>query len=151
MCSGFEPKSLQEYNNGNWTQGCVRSVPLTCSSERNNTTAGGAGAGAGGGDGFTAIRGVKLPDFAVWRSLVGDANSCEKACLDNCSCGAYSYSTGSCLTWGQELVDIFQFPAGSEGAKYDLYVKVPSSLLGESLIYILPKFRTPSVYEKISF
>uniref|UniRef100_A0A0E0LM08 Receptor-like serine/threonine-protein kinase n=1 Tax=Oryza punctata TaxID=4537 RepID=A0A0E0LM08_ORYPU len=123
---GFEPKSSAEYNNGNWTQGCVRSLPLTCS-EKNATAA-----AAAGGDGFAVMQGVKLPDFAVWGSIVADANSCRKLCMDNCSCGAYSFSTGSCLTWGQELVDIYQFPTGIEGAKYDLYVKVPSSLLDKS-------------------
>uniref|UniRef100_A0A0D9X056 Receptor-like serine/threonine-protein kinase n=1 Tax=Leersia perrieri TaxID=77586 RepID=A0A0D9X056_9ORYZ len=127
ICSclkGFEPKSAAEYNNGNWSQGCVRSLPLTCS-ER-NTTAGAVAAGGGGGDdGFTVIKGVKLPDFAVWGSIVSDLDSCRKACLANCSCGAYSFSIGSCLTWGQDLVDIYRFP---NGGAYDLYVKVPPSL-----------------------
>ncbi|XP_006657817.2 G-type lectin S-receptor-like serine/threonine-protein kinase B120 [Oryza brachyantha] len=115
---GFTPKSEAEYNSGNWTQGCVRSAPLTCSGGGNVT----------GGDGFAVVQGVKLPDFAVWGSVAGDANACKKLCLDNCSCGAYSYSINSCLTWGQELVDVYHFPSSS-GVLYELYVKVPSSLL----------------------
>uniref|UniRef100_J3MLV8 non-specific serine/threonine protein kinase n=1 Tax=Oryza brachyantha TaxID=4533 RepID=J3MLV8_ORYBR len=109
---GFTPKSEAEYNSGNWTQGCVRSAPLTCSGGGNVT----------GGDGFAVVQGVKLPDFAVWGSVAGDANACKKLCLDNCSCGAYSYSINSCLTWGQELVDVYHFPSSS-GVLYELYVK----------------------------
>ncbi|KAG8080174.1 hypothetical protein GUJ93_ZPchr0007g3519 [Zizania palustris] len=121
---GFKPKSEAEYSSRNWTQGCVRSAPLTCS--QSNTTA-----AAAADDVFAELQGVKLPDFAVWGSAVGDGSSCKQACLGNCSCGAYSYSTGSCLMWGQELVDIYHFPRG-DGYKYNLYVKVPPSVLETS-------------------
>ena len=81
-----------------------------------------------GGDGFAVLPGVKLPNFAAWESLVTGADSCRQWCLANCTCGAYSYSSGTgCLTWTQDLVDIYQFPTG-EG--YDLYIKVPASILG---------------------
>lgn len=123
---GFKPKSEADYANRRWTQGCVRSTPLTCS-ERNIS---------GGGDVFAELPGVKLPDFAAWGTTVGDADACRQSCLANCSCGAYSYSTGtSCLTWGQELVDIYQFPKGEAG--YDLYIKVPPSVLGKQSIIFL--------------
>ncbi|XP_062186877.1 G-type lectin S-receptor-like serine/threonine-protein kinase B120 [Phragmites australis] len=118
ICSclkGFEPRSAAEYSNGNWTLGCVRSAPLTC--EKNIS----------GGDVFADLAGVKLPNFAVWGSTVGDEDACKQSCLANCSCGAYSYNTGTgCLTWGQELMDIYQFPT-EEG--YDLHIKVPASVL----------------------
>nr|CAB3454599.1 unnamed protein product [Digitaria exilis] len=120
VCSclkGFEPRDPAEYGAGNWTQGCVRSVPLSCVS-----------GGGGGGDGFAEFTGMKLPNFAEWGSTVGDADACKQSCLGNCSCGGYSYSTNTgCLTWGQELVDIYEFPGGEVG--YDLFVKVPSSIL----------------------
>ncbi|XP_062190744.1 G-type lectin S-receptor-like serine/threonine-protein kinase B120 [Phragmites australis] len=121
ICSclkGFEPRSAAEYSSGNWTQGCVRSAPLTCETK------------VSGGDGFADLPGVKLPNFATWESTVGDADACKQSCFANCSCGAYSYSTGTgCLTWGQELVDIYQFP---NGGGYDLHIKVPASLLGST-------------------
>ncbi|CAD6217706.1 unnamed protein product [Miscanthus lutarioriparius] len=114
--TGFEPRNVSEYSNGNWTQGCVRSSPLTC--ETNSS---------GGGDGFADLPGVKLPNFAAWGSTVGDADACKQSCLANCSCGAYSYSNNtSCLTWGQDLLDIYQFP---DGEGYDLQIKVPAYLL----------------------
>ncbi|TVU38514.1 hypothetical protein EJB05_11888, partial [Eragrostis curvula] len=115
---GFEPKSATEYDKGNWTQGCVRSAPLAC--EQQNVS---------GGDQFVDLPGVKLPDYAVWASTVGDENACRQLCLGNCSCGAYSYSTGTgCLTWGQELLDIYQFP-DAEVNNPHLHVKVPASVL----------------------
>jgi hypothetical protein len=104
---GFEPRSA----------GCVRSAPLTC--ERN----------VSGGDSFADLPGVKLPDFATWGSTVGDENACRQLCLGNCSCSAYSYSSGTgCLTWGQDLLDIFEF---QDGEGYDLHIKVPASILGK--------------------
>lgn len=119
--TGFEPRNVSEYSNGNWTQGCVRSSPLACSSDANVS-------GGGGGDGFADLPGVKLPNFAAWGSTVGDADACKQSCLANCSCGAYSYSGGTgCLTWGQDLLDIYQFP---DGEGYDLQIKVPAYLLG---------------------
>ncbi|RLM53033.1 hypothetical protein C2845_PMPSC006814 [Panicum miliaceum] len=113
---GFEPRDPAEYGSGNWTQGCVRSAPLTCETNV-----------SGGGDGFTDLPGMKLPNSAAWQTTVGDADSCRQSCLANCSCGAYSYSIGtSCLTWGQDLVDIYKFP---DGEGYELHVKVPKSIL----------------------
>ncbi|GJN11427.1 hypothetical protein PR202_ga29621 [Eleusine coracana subsp. coracana] len=113
---GFEPKSAAEYGDGNWTQGCVRSAPLTCEEKD-----------VKGGDGFADLPGVKLPDFAAWGSTVGDEGACRDLCLGNCSCGAYSYSSGTgCLTWGQDLLDIYEF---GDGEGYDLHVKVPASVL----------------------
>jgi len=120
--TGFEPRNVSEYSNGNWTQGCVRSSPLTCSESETNVS-------SGGGVGFADLPGVKLPNFASWGSTVGDADACKQSCLANCSCGAYSYSNNtSCLTWGQDLLDIYQFP---DGEGYDLQIKVPAYLLGK--------------------
>jgi hypothetical protein len=120
--TGFEPRNVSEYSSGNWTQGCVRSPPLTCSEA--NVSSGG-----GGGDGFADLPGVKLPNFAAWGSTVSDADACKQSCLANCSCGAYSYSSNTgCLTWGQDLLDIYQFP---DGEGYDLQIKVPAYLLGK--------------------
>ncbi|KAL6856099.1 hypothetical protein ACP4OV_018901 [Aristida adscensionis] len=116
---GFHPRSSSEYENGNWTQGCARSAALACQRQTNVS--------GGGDDVFFKLPGVKLPDFAAWGSTVGDAEACKQWCMGNCSCCAYSYSAGTgCLTWGQELVDVYQFPKG-EG--YDLYIKVPASVL----------------------
>ncbi|KAM3385060.1 hypothetical protein ACQJBY_009172 [Aegilops geniculata] len=120
---GFEPKSEAEYSSGVWTQGCVRSNQLTCS-ERNVSMS--------GGDGFAVLSGVKLPDLAAWESAVISADACRQWCLANCTCNAYSYSSGTgCLTWARELVDVYQFPAGQfpNGQGFDLHIKVPASLL----------------------
>ncbi|XP_047066437.1 G-type lectin S-receptor-like serine/threonine-protein kinase B120 [Lolium rigidum] len=111
---GFEQKSEGV--------GCVRSAQLTCS-ERNVSMS--------SGDDFAELSGVKLPNYAAWEWTVSSADSCRQWCLDNCTCDAYSYSSGTgCLIWSQELVDIYRFPTGpGPGEGYDLYIKVPASLL----------------------
>ncbi|KAE8783099.1 hypothetical protein D1007_43477 [Hordeum vulgare] len=120
---GFEPKSEAEYGDGVWAQGCVRSSQLTCS-ERNVSMS--------GGDAFAVLAGVKLPDLAAWESAVSSADACMQWCLANCTCNAYSYSGATgCLTWAQELVDVYHFPDGQfpNGQGYDLHIKVPASVL----------------------
>jgi hypothetical protein len=103
----------------------VRSAQLTCS-ERNVSMS--------SGDDFAELSGVKLPNYAAWEWTVSSTDSCRQWCLANCTCDAYSYSSGTgCLTWSQELVDIYRFPTGpgpGPGEGYDLYIKVPASLLG---------------------
>ncbi|KAF9587705.1 hypothetical protein IFM89_004682 [Coptis chinensis] len=59
ICSclkGYEPKSIEEWNNGNWSSGCFRSSPLQC--ERNNTNS-----DEGKDDGFLKHEKMKVPDF----------------------------------------------------------------------------------------
>ncbi|KAG8099709.1 hypothetical protein GUJ93_ZPchr0013g37784 [Zizania palustris] len=110
---GFQPKLLDQWNAGNWSQGCVRSPPLGC--EVNQT-----------GDGFLSIQNIKWPDFSYWPSTEGDENGCMNACLNNCSCGAYVYlNTIGCLIWGSKLIDIYQFQSGG----YTLNLKLPASEL----------------------
>ncbi|KAI4962758.1 hypothetical protein ZWY2020_025804 [Hordeum vulgare] len=86
---------------------------LTCS-ERNVSMS--------GGDAFAVLAG----------SAVSSADACMQWCLANCTCNAYSYSGATgCLTWAQELVDVYHFPDGQfpNGQGYDLHIKVPASVL----------------------
>lgn len=113
---GFEPKARQDWKSGNWLGGCVRTTPLPCTSQSNNT-----------GDGFFPVEGVKLPDLSFWASTVESEDGCQSACANNCSCEAYAYPTGiGCLIWGRELIDIYQFSQGGN----TLYLKLPDSELG---------------------
>ena len=67
--------------------------------------------GAGGGDGFYLLRGVKLPDT---HNCTVDAGAtleeCERRCLANCSCTAYSAADirgggSGCIQWFDDLMD----------------------------------------------
>ncbi|XVF79436.1 hypothetical protein PTKIN_Ptkin14bG0223100 [Pterospermum kingtungense] len=52
ICSclrGFEPKNIEEWNRGNWTNGCVRTTPLQCQKAKNGAS------GVGKKDGFLKL------------------------------------------------------------------------------------------------
>ncbi|GFY91770.1 hypothetical protein Acr_08g0001660 [Actinidia rufa] len=75
VCSclrGFEPKHVEEWNNGNFTGGCVRMIPLQC--ERN-----GSSGQENKKDGFLKLTTMKVPELAQW-SAVGE-DECEKPVL----------------------------------------------------------------------
>ncbi|EEF33511.1 S-locus-specific glycoprotein S6 precursor, putative [Ricinus communis] len=111
---GFTPKTPTDWNMQVWSDGCVRRTPLDCSK-----------------DGFVKRTGVKLPDTSSsWYDKTIDLKECERLCLRNCSCSAYSNldirNGGSgCLIWFNDLIDIRGVPAGGE----DLHIRVASSEL----------------------
>ncbi|CAN6183741.1 unnamed protein product [Urochloa humidicola] len=115
---GFQPKLWDQWNAGNWSEGCTRNPPLGCQVNQS-------------GDGFLPIGNIKWPDFSYWMSTVADETGCKNACLNNCSCGAYVHTaTVGCLVWGNELIDMHELPTGA----YTLNLKLPASELpGEHL------------------
>ncbi|KAI3847423.1 hypothetical protein MKW98_032749 [Papaver atlanticum] len=130
---GFVPKFKDEWRQGIWWGGCTRKMELKCN--RNISSSSDEGKKE---DGFLKMEMMKVPDFAYWRTPQ-NAKECERDCLRNCSCLAYSYEGGvGCMIWGQSLVDIKRF---SKGAGADLYIRVAYSELGmrittNSLFYI---------------
>ncbi|KAH1049874.1 hypothetical protein AAZX31_08G059000 [Glycine max] len=105
---GFEPMHWEEWNNRNWTRGCGRRTPLKAEAERsaNNSSSGADREVSVGEDGFLEQRCTKFPDFARLENFVGDAD-CQRYCLQNTSCTAYSYTIGiGCMIWYGELVDV---------------------------------------------
>ncbi|CAL9006078.1 unnamed protein product [Prunus brigantina] len=111
---GFVPKSPKDWNLGYWSDGCVRKIPLACSS----------------GDGFLTYTGVKLPDTSSsWFDKSMSLKECNGLCLNNCSCTAYANldirGTG-CLLWFGSLLDIKEFTAGGG---QDLYIRIEVSEL----------------------
>ncbi|CAN6684334.1 unnamed protein product [Malus baccata var. baccata] len=111
---GFVPKSPQDWNSGNWSDGCVRMTPLACSH----------------GDGFLTYNGVKLPDTSSsWYDKSMSLEQCKGLCLGNCSCTAYTNldvregGTG-CLLWFDNVIDIREFTLGQ-----DLYIRMAASEL----------------------
>ncbi|RLM52714.1 hypothetical protein C2845_PMPSC042095 [Panicum miliaceum] len=110
---GFQPKLWDQWNAGNWSEGCTRNPPLGCQVNQP-------------GDGFLPIGNIKWPDFSYWMSTVADETGCKNACLNNCSCGAYVHTTTTgCLVWGDKLIDIHELPTGA----YTLNLKLPASEL----------------------
>ncbi|KAK2644246.1 hypothetical protein Ddye_019441 [Dipteronia dyeriana] len=114
---GFEPKNIEEWSRGNWTNGCGRRTPLQC--ESINKTG-----DVGKEDGFLKFRMLKLPDFAERTTALEDR--CRELCLSNCSCLAYAYDAGiGCMSWRDNLTDVQQFY--SKGT--DFYIRVAHSEL----------------------
>nr|VDC76652.1 unnamed protein product [Brassica rapa] len=101
---GFVPKFPEEWNRGNWTNGCVRRTELDC---QGNSTGEDVNV-------FHPVANIKPPDFYTFVSSV-DAKDCYQICLHNCSCLAFAHIRGiGCLIWNQELIDVMQFYAGGE-------------------------------------
>ena len=145
ICSclrGYEPKSMEKWNRGNWTSGCVRKTPLQC--EITNSSIEG-----GKIDGFFKVTTVKVPDFVEW--LAGLENQCEDLCLKNCSCIAYSYYSGiGCMSWSHDLIDVQKF----SGRGADLYIRVAGTELGKMVLLPLPRTKYSAkilVYILINF
>ncbi|CAA7020834.1 unnamed protein product [Microthlaspi erraticum] len=106
---GFMPRNLMEWNNGNWSGGCIRKVPLQC--ERQNSN--------GSADGFLRLRRMKLPDFA--RRSEASEPECLRTCLQTCSCIACAHGLGyGCMIWNGSLVDSQELSA----SEMDLHGKL---------------------------
>ncbi|XP_027353644.1 G-type lectin S-receptor-like serine/threonine-protein kinase At4g27290 [Abrus precatorius] len=108
---GFEPKSSQNWNAMDWTQGCVRSEPWSCGVKHK--------------DGFRRYVGMKLPDTThSWINRSMTLEDCKIKCLENCSCTAYANldtsGVGSgCSLWFGDLIDLRVSESGQ-----DLYVRM---------------------------
>lgn len=127
---GFRPKFKGRWKSGSWADGCVRKTQLAC----------------GNGDGFMKYAGVKFPDARhSWFNQSMTLSECENACLQNCSCTAYSnidirQGGIGCLLWFDELVDIRDY--STKGL--DLYVRLAASDLGQTAFNLI-KFKTYTV------
>ncbi|KAL3508598.1 hypothetical protein ACH5RR_027999 [Cinchona calisaya] len=112
---GFVPKSQEDWNVLNWSSGCTRRIPLDCKQTQS----------------FGRLGNVKLPDLLEHRlnqsMTIWD---CERECLMDCSCTAYTNSNinnggSGCLMWFGDLIDI-QGSVFRDGEQ-DIYVKMPES------------------------
>ncbi|CAN6326479.1 unnamed protein product [Urochloa humidicola] len=94
----FSLKSPLDWELGNRTGGCARNTPLDCitsnKSKRSST------------DVFYFIPNVTLPNDPRRVEDATTQSSCEKACLNDCSCTAYSYENSKCSIWHGELLNV---------------------------------------------
>ncbi|XP_047306887.1 G-type lectin S-receptor-like serine/threonine-protein kinase At2g19130 [Impatiens glandulifera] len=90
--NGFEPKFQQEWQNGNFSNGCVRRIPLECNQGRNDDNV------------FGNISNIRLPANSISKSAKS-FEECESACLDSCSCTGYTFDN-ECLIWEEDLLNI---------------------------------------------
>ncbi|KAH7843420.1 hypothetical protein Vadar_016409 [Vaccinium darrowii] len=116
--SGFQPKSVGDWNLGDGSGGCVRKVHLQCGNDSEVN---------GQKDQFLRIPKVRLPDNSIVLSQVKSVGDCQLACFSNCSCSAYTYDgSHGCSIWSEELLNVNQLtddnPEGS-----DLYLRLAAS------------------------
>ncbi|XP_060214707.1 G-type lectin S-receptor-like serine/threonine-protein kinase At4g27290 [Lycium barbarum] len=109
----FVPKYPQQWETGDWSEGCVRRKPYHCNKEHV----------------FLKYSGIKLPDTEHSQyNKTMTLEDCRQVCSRNCSCTAYStldISNGDkgCLLWSGELIDIRKL----SGRGQDIYIKMDSS------------------------
>lgn len=73
-------------------------------------------------DEFYALAVAKLPDKA-WGLATG-TDGCKQACLNNCSCTAYSYA-GGCSLWYGDLINLVAPADGSVG--HSIHIRLAAS------------------------
>ncbi|KAK6946814.1 S-locus glycoprotein domain [Dillenia turbinata] len=111
----FEPKFPNNWNDADWSGGCVRKTSMNCSS-----------------DAFQKYSGIKLPDTNVSRfNFSTSLDECQALCLKNCSCMAYTSANISnggsgCLMWFGDLVDIRAYSENGQ----DIYIRLAASDVG---------------------
>uniref|UniRef100_A0A151UH94 Receptor-like serine/threonine-protein kinase n=1 Tax=Cajanus cajan TaxID=3821 RepID=A0A151UH94_CAJCA len=119
----YVPKSPDQWKISIWRNGCVPRNKSTC----NNSYT----------DGFFKYTNLKLPDTSSsWFNITINLDECRELCLKNCSCTAYANldirdGGRGCLLWFNTLVDMRKFSQWGQ----DLYVRVPASELGLTLIF----------------
>ncbi|CAJ1956880.1 unnamed protein product [Sphenostylis stenocarpa] len=113
---GFIPRSQENWNAQNWSDGCVRRVNLDY----------------GNSDGFLKYQRMKLPDTSTsWFDKSMNLEECKNFCLKNCSCTAYANldirdGGSGCLLWFNNIVDVRKLTTGGQ----DLFIRVAASEIG---------------------
>lgn len=120
--TGFKPKTEDNYNALDWTQGCVRSKTWSCNVKNR--------------DGFQKFNALKLPDTVKsWGNASMSLEDCKAKCLENCSCMAYAnmYINGGgtgCLIWFGDLIDL---RVDDTSSGQDLYIRMATSNIGMNI------------------
>ncbi|CAL5391374.1 unnamed protein product [Camellia sinensis] len=113
--TGFNPKSINDWNLSDYSGGCVRIAKLQCG----NTTVANQEK-----DRFWEIPNVRLPENRQ-SVVVGGVAECESSCLNNCSCTAYAYDSKGCSIWIGELMNL------QDGSENTLYLKLAAPELSK--------------------
>ncbi|XP_066378271.1 G-type lectin S-receptor-like serine/threonine-protein kinase At2g19130 [Miscanthus floridulus] len=120
---GFAPAADRDWGLSDWSAGCHRSLPLQCG-------------GNGSTDAFLELPGMKLPDDSL--SVAGPQSKaeCELACLNNCSCQAYTFSGGGCAVWHdgfRNLQQLLPDAGGGGSSSSSLYLRLSESELQQRM------------------
>lgn len=123
---GFSPTSLMDWNSRGWSGGCKRNANLQCGNTSANASSSGESQNEKERDKFLPQPNMKLPESPQVLSAQSNGD-CESACLNNCSCSAYSYeSTNGCSIWTDQLLDLQQLSQEDTSGK-TLYIRLAAS------------------------
>ncbi|KAL4569820.1 hypothetical protein LXL04_025464 [Taraxacum kok-saghyz] len=105
--TGFKPRSENDWNQSDFSGGCVRKTDLQCGRNIEKPN-------------FLMITVKNLPpnnSVAVWS--VGE---CRTTCLNDCLCNAYSFVDNKCSFWNGDLLNLSE----DNGNGNKIYIKVAS-------------------------
>lgn len=105
--TGYEPRTQSEWNQSDFSSGCVRKTNLTCGESKENLD-------------FLMIKVANLPlnNYVTAES----AGECRRNCVNNCSCNAYSFNDKECFLWDGELLNLSEDDVNGK----KIYIKVAS-------------------------
>ncbi|KAK9274768.1 hypothetical protein L1049_022020 [Liquidambar formosana] len=119
---GFEPFSIDETRLNDWSGGCVRKTPLQCENGNSNAN--------GKKDGFLKISNMRQLPRNSKSFPAANARRCELACMENCTCTAYTFNSSGCSIWKGALLNLQLSPGDSAGQ--DLYIRLAATELGNA-------------------
>ncbi|KAF7011859.1 hypothetical protein CFC21_026124 [Triticum aestivum] len=129
LCScmkGFSLGSPKDWDLGDRSHGCRRNTPLGCENEGNKP---------GLAVKFYPVQGMRLPHEGAKVPAATSGDDCQRICLGNCSCTAYSYGKGGCSIWHGKLYNVKQQSDASSAANGDtLYIRLAAAELPESVV-----------------
>ncbi|XP_020232395.1 G-type lectin S-receptor-like serine/threonine-protein kinase At2g19130 [Cajanus cajan] len=115
--NGYEPKSQPDWSVSDYSGGCERKTKFQCETPNSSNK---------DKDRFLPILNMKLPNHS--QSIgVGSDGECEAACLSNCSCTAYAFTTnGGCSIWNGELLNVQQL-SQDDSSGQTMFLKLAAS------------------------
>ncbi|XP_059063052.1 G-type lectin S-receptor-like serine/threonine-protein kinase At2g19130 [Cryptomeria japonica] len=113
---GFVPRDNRSWSLQDWSStGCIRQIPLNCDTRN------------GSSDGFL-VSSVTLPDNQASSYPASTKKDCEKACLHNCSCTAFTFNPPSepCQIWSGDFPSMRN---SSSQSNSDIFIRLAASAL----------------------
>ncbi|XP_030484528.1 G-type lectin S-receptor-like serine/threonine-protein kinase At2g19130 [Cannabis sativa] len=114
---GFKPKSQNDWDLQDYSEGCVRKSELHCGNNTSLTNE--------KKDRFLELPSVSSPEDEESKR-VGNVEECESICLRKCSCIAYAYDNKVCSIWTRDLLNLKQLSPGDTNGR-TLYIRLAAS------------------------
>ncbi|XP_023742013.1 G-type lectin S-receptor-like serine/threonine-protein kinase At4g03230 [Lactuca sativa] len=129
--SGFKPRSERDWNQSDFSGGCVRKIELNCSVKDEKP-------------GFiVGYLPVKSVSKFLETGTPKDEAACQRSCLDDCSCDAYGVIDNKCLLLNTENlnnISSFFLSVDPNNLTFPLKIKVSASDLANNTAKINTKF-----------